>query len=396
MRNRKNKCCLFVAGTLASLVPALLPVIVLGDTLATQVSSYIFITVDIPTSSGQFGFTSLDDINNQGKIVGGFVAGPVGFLLDEKTKFTDIECPGAIDNTAPKSINKRGEISGFCFTGGRLHGFFRDKKGKYTLLDFPRANLTEAVGINDDGQVVGDYRDSDGRFHGFFWDDGLFLTFDVPFTEATLTAPNAINNVGQIVGFYFDNNVTASFPNGHAHGFLYHNGLFSSFDFPGASATLPVDINDHGQIVGIYGDNDMVAHSFLLEDGRFTTFEVSFPGVVFTDISGINNRGQIVGRYLESNPDDIFNPFFNHGFIATPKSEPKSNPQLFVSKPNHSPNFKQWSEDIGDLINHRAQGGATIALALGGCPGSVPQPGYVTPAKLSRRWIFCSQVVVPK
>jgi uncharacterized membrane protein len=190
--------------------------------------------------------------------------------------------------------------------------------------------------------------------------------------------------------------VTASFPNGHAHGFLYHNGLFSSFDFPGASATLPVDINDHGQIVGIYGDNDMVAHSFLLEDGRFTTFEVSFPGVVFTDISGINNRGQIVGRYLESNPDDIFNPFFNHGFIATPKSEPKSNPQLFVSKPNHSPNFKQWSEDIGDLINHRAQGGATIALALGGCPGSVPQPGYVTPAKLSRRWIFCSQVVVPK
>jgi probable HAF family extracellular repeat protein len=104
-------------------------------------------------------------------------------------------------NAVPKSINKRTEISGFCGTGGRIHGFFRSKKGQYTLLDFPRANLTEAVGINDDGQVVGDYRDSAGRFHGFFWDAGLFLTFDVPFPEATLTGPNGINNVGQIVGF---------------------------------------------------------------------------------------------------------------------------------------------------------------------------------------------------
>src|SRR5712671_4494489 len=103
MRKRKNTCRLCVAGTLASLVLALQPVIVLGDTLATQASSYIFISVDIPTSSGQFGFTSLDDINEQGKIVGNFVAGPVGFLLDEKTKFTDIECPGAIESTAAKS-----------------------------------------------------------------------------------------------------------------------------------------------------------------------------------------------------------------------------------------------------------------------------------------------------
>ena len=141
-----------------------------------------------------------------------------------------------------------------------------------------------------------------------------------------MTAPNGINNVGQIVGFYFDNNVTDLFPNGHAHGFLYDNGFFTSFDIPCATATLPMDINDRGQIVGVYGDKDMIAHSFLLEDGKFTTFEVPFPGVVITDVSGINNRGQIVGRYLERNPDDIFNPFFNHGFIATPKASPKANP----------------------------------------------------------------------
>ena len=181
-----NKCCVLAATTVAILVLALQPMICIADTLPTQASSYIFTTVDIPTSTGQFGFTSLDDINDEGEIVGNFVAGPVGFLLDEKTMFTDIECPGAIDNTAAKSINKNAEISGFCFTGGRLRGFFRSKKGKYTLLDFPRANLTEASGINDDGQVVGDYRDSGGRFHGFFWDAGLFLTFDVLYRSLKL------------------------------------------------------------------------------------------------------------------------------------------------------------------------------------------------------------------
>jgi probable HAF family extracellular repeat protein len=368
----------------------------LGDTLAPHASSYIFTTVDIPTFNGQFGFTSLDDINDRGKIVGNFVAGPHGFLLDEQSKFTDIQCPDALDGTAAKSINRHGAIAGFCVTGGSVHGFFRDKKGKYTLLDFPRATLTEAVGINDDGQVVGDYRDSDGRFHGFFWNAGLFLTVDVPFPQATLTVPNAISNVGQIVGFYVDNNVTETFPNGHAHGFLYDNGFFSAFDVPGASETIPLDINDQGQIVGVYSDSNMVAHSFLLADGKFSTFEIPFPGVVFTDVSGINNRGQVVGRFLTSNPNDISNPFFNHGFIATPKSEPQSQLQLFVATPQHTPHVKQWSEEDEDRINHRAQGSATMALALGGCPGSVPQPGYVTSTKLSGRWIFCAQEEVPK
>jgi len=384
MRKTKNPCCLCVAATLATLVLALQPGIVMGDTLATQ-ASYIFTSVDIPTSSGQFGFTALDDINDRGEIVGGFVAGPVGFLLDEKFNFTDIECPGAINSTAAKSINKRGEIAGFCFAGGRLHGFFRDKKGTYTLLDFPRATLTEAVGINDDGQVVGDFRDSSGRFHGFFWDNGLFLPFDVPVPDATDTAANGINNVGAIVGTYFDNNVSPEFPNGHLHGFLFDKGVFSTIDVPGASATLPMDINDHGQIVGVYGDSDSVPHSFLLEDGSFTTVEVPFPGVVFTDLEGINNRGQLVGRYLTTNPADV-NNIFNHGLIATPLPgavTAVSTAQLEVSPPT---------------TVSRAPGNATTALrlALDGCPGSVPQPGTVTPAKLAGRWIFCAQAIVPK
>src|SRR5439155_14001221 len=89
-------------------------------------------------------------------------------------------------------------------------------------------------------------------FFMVFWDAGQFLPIDVPFPEARLTTPSGINNIGQIVGFYFDNNVTESFPNGHDRGFLYDNGIFTSFDFPDAVATFPVDLNDNGQIVGIF------------------------------------------------------------------------------------------------------------------------------------------------
>jgi probable HAF family extracellular repeat protein len=354
---RKKKHRFFVILTLAIIVLAFssLADLSFGDRQgSTRPSSYSFINIDIPIPAAELGFTSLADINNDGEITGGFTnstLGPQGFLLSNKFKLANIQCHGTRNvepNAEPKSINKHGEISGFCFTG-RISGFFLNKNGKLSVLNFPGANLTEAIGINDDGQVVGDYRETSGRFHGFLWDDGNFRTLDVPFPDAVLSSPAGINNVGQIVGFYFDNDVTGSFPNGRAHGFLYDNGIFTSFDFPGATATLPADINDHGQIVGIYADNDMVAHSFLLDRGKFTEFDVSFSSVVGTQVSGINNRGQIVGRYLEINPGDPFNPFLSHGFIASPETDQKSKSKLLVSKPNGLSKVRRGPQNVEEL-----------------------------------------------
>lgn len=311
--------------------------LVFGDDFIAGNLSYNFITIDIPTPKGQLGFTTVADINEKGEITGGFTdsnLGPYGFILDKKLRPTAIQCTKDVVSTEPQAINKHGEIAGFAnVITDRIKipvppfeilitkdsGFFLDKRGRCTILDFPGANLTEAIGVNDDGQVIGDYRDAAGKFHGFFWDAGLFLTIDAPFPEATISAPTAINNLGQIVGYYFDNNVTANFPNGHIHGFIYKNGGFSVFDFPQGSGTLPADINDHGQILGIYVDDSFVGRSFLLKDGDFITVDV--PGTFATQVSGINNKGQIVGRYLEANPNDPVNPFLSHGFLATPKSD---------------------------------------------------------------------------
>lgn len=347
-RHEKNPRRFFVIVTLVIIIVALQPWIglVSADTSVTQPASYGFISIDIPNSGGELGFTTLTDINSDAEITGGFTnSSGFGFLLRETFSANEIQCPRMQNpepNAHPQSVNKHREIAGFCSTRGKLHGFFRSRKGEYTLLDFPDANLTEAIALNNDGQIVGDYRDSSGNFHGFFWDAGLFLTLDVPFPGAKLTGPNGINNVGQIVGFYDDSG-------GGRHGFLYDRGNFISFDFPGALMTAPTDINDAGQIVGVYVTSDGILRSFLFENGNFTTIEVPFPNAVFTEISGLNNRGQIVGRYVKSNPIDPLNPFLSHGFIATPERSPKSESKLVVSNVNNLSNAIKWPQNIKEL-----------------------------------------------
>ncbi len=122
--------------------------------------------------------------------MGGFTAGPHGFLLDKRFRLKDtVQCLGATE-TQPEAINRYGEICGFC-TANKVRGFYRNKQRQYVFLDFPGATITEAVGINNYGHVVGDYRDSGGRFHGFFWSYGLFLTVDVPFSGAADTSPTS-------------------------------------------------------------------------------------------------------------------------------------------------------------------------------------------------------------
>jgi probable HAF family extracellular repeat protein len=327
---RKNTRCLFIAIIILALYP--LADLLFGDTTEPgSSSSYTFISIDIPTPSGQLGFRIFEDINDKGEIVAFSFASPPapGFLLDNKFELIDIECPGGT-LTNPSSINNHGDIAGSCFTGDPLRGrgFFRSKRGKFTFLDFPGANLTAATGINDHGHVVGNYRDSSGTFHGFFWADGLFLTIDVPFPGATSTEPNAINNVGQIVGAYDDNSGT--------HGFLYENGIFTSIDFPTANrSTLLNDINDDGQIVGIgisVNGDVILVQGFLLEDDRFIPINVPFSAGLVNDLRGINNRGQIVGEYENGNLE-------RHGFIATPKSDPNR------KKPHQRFKFKSWRQD---------------------------------------------------
>jgi probable HAF family extracellular repeat protein len=168
----------------------------------------------------------------------------------------------------------------------------------------------EGIGINNEGTIVGTYRLSAppaGSYgiagsSGFIFKDGVYSTFNYP--NAIGTHPTGINDHGDIVGIFRDaNNVR--------HGFLLKDGSFSSVDVPVAiggtiGGTYGEGINNAGEVVGRYLDSNSVQHGFVLSKGVYTTLD--FPGASDSVAFGLNDRGQIVGTYNGG----------TGGFIATP------------------------------------------------------------------------------
>ncbi len=71
----------------------------------------------------------------------------------------------------------------------------------YILLNVPGAASTVAYGINDQGVVTGSYV-SGGEQHGFIYHNGIYTTLDFP--ESTGTYITSINNNGDLAGGYVD------------------------------------------------------------------------------------------------------------------------------------------------------------------------------------------------
>jgi hypothetical protein len=110
-----------------------------------------------------------------------------------------------------------------------------------------------------------------------------------------------------VVGYY----ATAD---GVIHGFVRYgnNGRIRTFDAPGAvgpAGTKAIGINNQGTIVGRYVGADDNRHGFVLRNGVFTTFDV--PGANNTILTAINERGDLTG-YTFASVFDIFS-----GFVAT-------------------------------------------------------------------------------
>jgi hypothetical protein len=135
-----------------------------------------FTEFDAPGAS----YTNGQSINQKGEITGVYSEASGhsrGFLRATDGSFTVFDAPGAATGicsnacTFPKSINRRGEITGFYYdTNGLAHGFLRASDGTYTIFDAtatPGLNGTMPVSINSRGEITGSYQDANGLFHGF-------------------------------------------------------------------------------------------------------------------------------------------------------------------------------------------------------------------------------------
>jgi len=214
--------------------------------------------------------------------------------------FTAVGIQGA-SSVSPSGVNNLGDIVGtYWDVSGVTHGFLLHS-GSITTLDYPGAIYTEAFGINSAGDIVGHYGIGTG-YEAFLYRTGTFSTITVPGAGTAVTQAYGINDQGDIVGFF-------SYPNDSiAHGFLFHEGGFSTLDLPFPTIVMGASgISNNDSIVGSFQKSSGAIYSaFHYSAGNYTTFSV--PGARQTHFYGINSDGDMVGVYQDIS-------YINHAFV---------------------------------------------------------------------------------
>jgi probable HAF family extracellular repeat protein len=108
---------------------------------------------------------------------------------------------------------------------------------------------------------LGRFEDAAGVLHGFIKTGNTYTVLTDPNASGSNpdgvsgTLPSGINNEGTVVGMYV--------AGGHGgHSFIWRNGTFSDFSFPGSSHTELNAINDVGDLAGLYVDASGDVHGF--------------------------------------------------------------------------------------------------------------------------------------
>jgi parallel beta-helix repeat protein/probable HAF family extracellular repeat protein len=257
--------------------------------LAAQTDSFTIVDYPGSTTSATLG------INNAGDIVGRFTDTnnqTHGYLFSGG-KFTQIDFPGAVTNTQAIGINSRGDIVGGYNDGTRAYGYLLSQ-GKFTSLDCPGAAFTAAMAINSAGDIVG-YMGRQGKpQQGFLWSRGVCTVFEYRPEAPSTTATNlyGINDAGVMTGYWISRTST--------HSIVYDKGKFTEFVYGPGDTTWVWGINNAGDIAGSIYDASRRWYAFLLRNGRFTVYQVPFPGAIETTAGAINDSGQIVGEWRDA------------------------------------------------------------------------------------------------
>lgn len=99
------------------------------------------------------------------------------------------------------------------------------------------------------------------------------------------------------------------------HGFIYMNGAYTSYDYPGGKRTELVAVNNSGTIVGqvLFPKLPSYGQKLFTLNGSGSTLIPLPSGTYYGALAvAMNNNGTIVGNLYTSNPD-----YFT-GFVYTP------------------------------------------------------------------------------
>jgi hypothetical protein len=269
-------------------------------------------------------WTILVGINDQGVVAGKYwdQAENAHVFIGAGSVITTFNVPG--EPGAPASgvpllsgVNDTRDVAGvYSDANGVYHGYLRSPTGHFTYLDDPQAGAVPNEGegtfpqsLNDNNDIVGQYVDSQGVGHGFLYHDGAYTTVDIG--GATETGVNAINDYGVMIGNYADSS-------GAYHGFMDSYGHISIINAPAAgkvagTGTFPYGIAKNGTVVISVVTSSGVDLGWMLKQGRFTA--LNDPNSVYgpnlgTGPAAIAEDGNAIAGYYNPSADSV------HGFIV--------------------------------------------------------------------------------
>ena len=130
------------------------------------------------------------------------------------------------------------------------------------------------------GTVAGSFSPTSFPWNGFYYSNGSYVAFgpqQIDGQAGTGVFPMSINNRGDIVGQWIGDYTDKGNPE---EAFIYTDGHYSRFKYPGQGWTAACGINNKGQIVGTYNKTIYTScgaweypgnHGFLLSDGTYST-----------------------------------------------------------------------------------------------------------------------------
>lgn len=252
-----------------------------------------------PAGSGLTNPLGGSAINRWGNIVGRDAAGrPFIRYTDGRVTRLQLNLPAGAELYQLGKRNASGVTVGtFRASNGRLRGFI-DNGNTTTLYDYPGSEHTSLVGINQYGTILGQF--FVGSTPGIFvLRNGKATRLNVPLEVGGPGAtPVAISDTGVIVGTWVVD--SSNPPVFTTHGWIYANGTFRDFAFPGAEVTVITDINARGTIVGV---TDYPTGGFIYKNGQLYRTRGTMPnGTPYSPgLAGVNGydvvvAGNLVGR----------------------------------------------------------------------------------------------------